>query len=331
MQTDDLTNNKENKSSINNNRLCYRLYDYNVYDDFNCDIKKEDFNKYKDNKKFIIQAFGINLNGKTASIIIENFNPFFYIKVGLNWNEQNKTEFIVHLKKHMGSYYEDSIVESKLVKKQKLYGFDNKKLHTFIKISFSNTLAYNRAKKIFYKDTSIGTYFERKLINEGYIYKDDEENITNCYLYEGDIPPLLKLFHIKEISPTGWIIIPNNKIKKPKVAKTHCTSEFSVDFKNIKPDKNKEAIVKYNICSFDIEASSSHGDFPIAIKDYKKLATDIMENYNNSGIEFKEQYNETILKNEILAAFKLKKVSYINKVYPKQNNRTLIELENIFC
>ena len=39
----------------------------------------------------------------------------------------------------MGSYYEDSIIESKIIKKQKLYGFDDKKLHTFIKISFCNT------------------------------------------------------------------------------------------------------------------------------------------------------------------------------------------------
>ena len=312
----------------NSNYRCLRLYDYNVYDDFNIDPKSDNFNKYKDNKKFIIQAFGINKFGKTTSLIIENFNPFFYIKVGLNWNDQKKTEFISHLKKHMGSYYEDSIVESKIIKKQKLYGFDDKKLHTFIKISFSNTLAYNKAKKIFYKDTVIGTYFERKLISEGFIYKDDEDT-TNCYLYEGDIPPLLKMFHIKEISPTGWVMIPINKLRNTKKNNTHCSHEYLIDIQYIKPDKNKEDIVKYNICSFDIEASSSHGDFPLAIKDYKKLATDIMENYNNSTPEFKEQYNGDILKNEILSAFQFKNISYINKVYPKENH-SLISLENVF-
>ena len=48
--------------------------------------------------------------------------------------------------------------------------------------------------------------FERKLISEGYIYKDDEDS-TNCYLYEGDIPPLLKMFHIKEISTNNCIFV----------------------------------------------------------------------------------------------------------------------------
>ena len=126
----------------------------------------------------------------------------------------------------------------------KLYGFDNKKLHTFIKISFKNTMAYNKAKKIFYKDISIGNYFERKLLEEGYIYKNDD-SITNCYLYEADIPPLLKLFHLKEISPTGWIALISNKTKKPKVKKTHCSYEYIVNYNHILPMKNMESMYMF--------------------------------------------------------------------------------------
>ena len=242
---------------------------------------------------------------------------------------KKKTEFIVHLKLKMGNYYDESIIESKLIKKQKLYGFDNKKLHTFIKISFKNTMAYNKAKKIFYKDITIGNYFERKLLEEGYIYKSDN-NITNCYLYEGDIPPLLKLFHLKEISPTGWIALSPGKTKKPKMKKTHCSYEYIINYEHIIPMKTMESIVNYNICSFDIEASSSHGDFPVAIKDYKKLATDILENYNSKSDEFKKAYNSELLKKEILTAFDYYNLNYINKVYPKNKNHSINEIELIF-
>ena len=38
-----------------------------------------------------------------------------------------------------------------------------------------------------------------------------------------------------------------------------------------------ETSVPYKILSLDIEASSSHGDFPLAKKNYKKLATDIID------------------------------------------------------
>ena len=328
MESNIETNEKTIKIPDKTKDKLFRLYDYNVYDGIN-DEKREDFNKYKDSKEFIIQAFGINKNGESASITINGFNPFFYVMVNNTWNEQKKTEFIVHLKLKMGNYYDESIIDSKLIKKQKLYGFDNKKLHTFIKISFKNTMAYNKAKKVFYKDIIIGNYFERKLLEEGYIYKN-ENSITNCYLYEGNIPPLLKLFHLKEISPTGWIALLSGKAKKTKMKKTHCSYEYIINYEHIIPMKTMESIVNYNICSFDIEASSSHGDFPVAIKDYKKLATNILENYNSKSKEFQEAYNPELLKKEILTAFGYYNLNYINNVYTKNKNHSINEIELIF-
>lgn len=55
----------------------FKLYDYNVYDGIPLNAKKEDFNRYKDNKKFIIQIFGINSVGKTASILVMVLIHFF--------------------------------------------------------------------------------------------------------------------------------------------------------------------------------------------------------------------------------------------------------------
>ena len=90
----------------------FKLYDFNVYDGFSkqTDLNQSNFDRYKDNKKFIIQMFGINSSGQTASILVEDFNPFFYIKVGNNWTESTRTEFVGHIRKKMGNYYEDSIV-----------------------------------------------------------------------------------------------------------------------------------------------------------------------------------------------------------------------------
>ena len=188
----------------------FRLYDFNVYDGLSkADKKGAYIDPYKDNKHFMIQAFGIVKEVKTASILIDGFNPFFYIMVNDNWDNQRKSEFIVHLRKKLGNYYEDSVISAELIKKQKLYGFDNKKLHNFIKISFKNNGAYNRAKNLFYNIEYTPVY-NKVLKSEGFVYTDDN-GTTNCYLYEADIPPLLKLFHIKEFSPSGWILLPNSK------------------------------------------------------------------------------------------------------------------------
>jgi len=321
-----------------NKHLSFRLYDYNVYDGHNKyevennKLMNVHVNPYKDNKKFIIQAFGIDETHKTASIIIENFYPFFYILVNEEWNDQRANLFLAHLKKQkVGNYYEDSIVSLKLVKRQKLYGFDNKKLHTFIKISFMNTAIYNKVKKLFYTDTtSKDSGFERSLNDDGYIYTDDY-GTTNCYLYEADIPPLLKFFHTKEIVPSGWIKMPSNKVKKIANKTTHCAYEYCVNHEDIVSYKEKETPVKYNICSFDIEASSSHGDFPLPIKNYKKLATNILENYYSCSDDFRANYDISMLKQEILCAFELTKdkLGYIAKVFSKEKNLEAINFENL--
>ena len=315
----------------------FRLYDYNVYDGHNKSelqnnkLMNVQYNPYKDSKKFIIQAFGINESAKTASIIIENFYPFFYILVNEQWNEQRKNLFLAHLKKKVGTYYEDSIVSLKLVKRQKLYGFDNKKLHTFIKISFMNTGIYNKVKKLFYTDTtSKDSVFERTLNDEGYVY-NDEQGATNCYLYEADIPPLLKFFHNKEIVPSGWIKMLSHKVKKIANKTTHCAYEYCINYEDIVSYKEKETPVKYAICSFDIEASSSHGDFPLPIKNYKKLATNILENYYSCSDEFRANYDISMLGQEVLSAFELTdhKLNYIAKVYPKEKNLAALNFENL--
>ena len=51
--------------------------------------------------------------------------------------------------------------------------------------------------------------------------------------------------------------------------------EFEIKYRDLIPLNNKETRVPYKICSFDIEASSSHGDFPVPKKSYKKLSTNI--------------------------------------------------------
>ena len=91
------------KIKIKDKNKIFKLYDYNVYDGLSSFDNKNDYDKSKDNKKFQIQAFAINSDGKTASIIINGFKPFFYIKVGDDWSEKIKTEFIIQLK--IGNYW----------------------------------------------------------------------------------------------------------------------------------------------------------------------------------------------------------------------------------
>jgi DNA polymerase elongation subunit (family B) len=294
----------------------FRLLDFNIYDekieeddhlseddDSNSD---EGFVRKRDTKQFVIQMYGINEKGETASIYVKKYKPFFYIKVSNEWTENIKNRFLSEIRQKIGDYYENSIFECKLVEKKKLYEFDGGKTHKFIYISFNNTVTFNKVKNLYFETCKKRG---RVLKKNGYPYRN-----TDTKIYESNIPPLLRYFHIKEISPSGWISIPMKKAKKftGLLKKTTCKYEYEIDYNFIEPLNDKETRIPYKICSFDIEASSSHGDFPVPIKTYKKLANNILEVYETGDDDF----NEKILKKIILTAFGYDDLNNVDKVYP---------------
>lgn len=312
-----------------------RIFDFNVHNktpaknDSDSDSDSEDSGKYKkyvprtDTSEFTVQMFGINEDGKTYSVIVEDFKPYFYIKVGDDWTDRKRHSFVKYLLSKMKPYYKDCILKSEIIKKKKLYGFDGGKYYNFIKLEFNSTSAMNQVKNLWYTSYEEGhTLLKNKETTEiGLMY-----NNTLTEIYESNIPPLLRLFHIKQLSPSGWIAIPKQKtLMKRNNKETTCDFELEVSFKDIYPAINKETLVPYKICSFDIEASSSHGDFPIPVKNYKKLANEIMHKFESiEASEKTREINNDILKNIILTAFGYESETNISLIYAKQK---LTEIE----
>ena len=312
----------------------FRIFDFNIYNEKKSNVTsydedgniiesdEEEVKTYKDNAQFMIQMFGVDETGKTCSIMVEEFRPFFYVMVNDTWSKKLKDEFLTHIKQKMGKYYEDSITDCIIIKRKKLYGFDGGKEHKFVKFEFSNINAFNKAKNIWYTDYNKGhTLITDKEGKIGYVF-----NNTYTVLYEANIPPLLRFFHIQDISPSGWVALPKKKtilISQNLEKKTHCHFEFVINYKDIIPLNDKETRVPYKICSFDIEASSSHGDFPVPIKSYKKLTTNIIEYFENLETELTPEICKNMLRNIILTAFGYEQPDTdikhsIDKVYPKK-------------
>ena len=300
--------------------LSIKLYDFNigdipVYNDNN------EFNKYKSNREFCVDMYGISESGRTAYVKVTGFKPFFYVKVDDLWNEQIKTEFVVFIRKKLGTYYEDCLVEATIVKHHKLYQFDNYKLHKFVLLKFSNTMALNRIKQLFYQDEIVDGIKHRQLVEGGIEFSN-----SKIELYEAQIPPLLKLFHIKSINPAGWILLSSKYTKKIPNTKSCAYYNLEINYDNIIAQNKKELSVKYNILSYDIEASSSHGDFPVAKKDYKKLAMDILVYYNTLDKDSQDNFCKEKLLQLILSAYSNdNNINNINKVFTKDK----IDIESI--
>ena len=298
----------------------FRLFDFNIFDekrDNNDDADGEgdegsdgdSAKKYKKDEKFTtIQMFGLNEKGETCAIFVRDYQPFFYIKVGDEWSIPQKSAFISHLKEKVGKFYHDSIldVESKLIRRKKLYGFDGGKEHKFILIKFKNVATMNKVKNMWFQ-VKAGKQVLRR---DGYIYFN-----TKTEIYEANIPPILRFFHVHDISPSGWIGFETKRAKQlhggRSIQSTTCKYEYELASRDIIPLNDKETIVPYKICSFDIEASSSHGDFPIPIKTYKKLATNIVDVCDavcrntgaSSGAEAMEHITPALLRQLVFTAF----------------------------
>jgi len=315
---------------ITNYDTSFRLFDFNIFDekrDNNDDadigpdnddadghlVSRENElygeKKYKKDEKFTtIQMFGLNEKGETCAIFVRDYQPFFYIKVGDEWSIPQKSAFISHLKEKVGKFYQESIldVESKLIRRKKLYGFDGGKEHKFILIKFKNVATMNKVKNMWFQIKA----GKQVLRRDGYTYFN-----TRTEIYESNIPPILRFFHVHDISPSGWIGFQTKRAKQIHggggIQTTTCKYEYELASREIIPLNAKETIVPYKICSFDIEASSSHGDFPIPIKTYKKLATNIVDVCDAicrntgaaAGAEAMEHITPALLKQLIFTAF----------------------------
>jgi DNA polymerase elongation subunit (family B) len=260
--------------------LSFRLIDFNIYDK-NVEVSTEEQHatatglashyQGNQNKKMVIQIFGINELGETCALFVEDMNPFFYVLVPDTWNEYTKKNFVNAIIRQL-RIGEDAIIKDKcaIVKKKKLYGFDGGKQHNFIVLYFKNLAMMNKVKNLWY----ISSENAFDLNPDGYSY-----NGTSLKIYESNIPPLLRFFHLNEISPSGWIEFSKCSAIEIDASRktTSCMHEYVIGMKDIRPQPTKEVPVPYKICSFDIEASSSHGDFPLAVKTYKKLATNVVD------------------------------------------------------
>jgi len=258
----------------------FKIFDFIAKDEASeVDLSDEDSDD--GDSRFIIQIFGINARGEKAHIRVEHFTPFFYVKVADSWRQRDKEALFSHLKGRLGNNVADKIIDCRLIARKKLYGFDSGTMHKFVCIKFADMATFRAVKKLWfvYKQMPDGSN-ERVLAANGY-------TVNGCAtrIYESFIPPLLRLFHMKNISPSGWISVNKSDIIVAPVTKTTCEYEFSVHYNNITALPDKETSVPYKIMSFDIEASSSHGDFPVPVKSYKKLGSDILDYFDKFPAE----------------------------------------------
>lgn len=268
----------KNKNDLQIQILEWDFSDVSV-EDFNYFTEYEDTNENKLKylpKQFLIHLFGTTEEGYSTTITVKNYKPYFFIEVPDNW-KATQLEYLKNELEHLTSEWEmKNIYNFEYKKRYKFKWFNNYREFKYIKISFHNIRTFHKFSKLFETEK-----FNIKSLD----LKDYKFN-----LYENNIPPVLKFQHDNKLTGCCWISVKKSAIYEYD-EKLHRTQiDIYTSSKNIiYIDKNN--IAPFTILSYDIEADSSHGDFPIPKKDYSKFSRELIDVYYMYFIDnYKENF-----------------------------------------
>lgn len=308
----DLRNTKKDQNlKSNKNDYHLQVLDWQCY---NSAIDDED--EEENNKNYVIQIFGVDQNNLSVSVKVTGFKPRFYVNIPKNFNNQKINILIEEVKKKVRKQYKDSINSFKILHRKKFRGFTNNEKFKFIKFTFNDTQSMSNYVRVFEKKLNI-----KVLHNKPKKYE----------LYESNIEAFLRFCHIKDLKTSGWITLPKSKYNIVRYQETYSQREFTIKWKDIEPCKLSH-IAPLIVLSFDIECDSSHGDFPIAKKNYKKLAAELLDCIQK---EVRNEIKNNVPKSERYNMSKEKQIKLIERLINlafSEETRTVRNLEDIsFC
>lgn len=224
--------------------------------DSDSDDDKSKKPKYKKSPhQYRIQLFGLTTGGATVRVDINDFKPYFFIKVSKKVDKDNLFLLLDYvcstLKRPCREKftYENSLVreECEIARWETLEGFTNGIRHKFVKLVFKSYTAMRRASWQFDTPISIAG-----ITNKDY----------NFIPYEHNIEPYIRFLHEQDIAPAAWVNL--NKYQKLSASSMTVMKYYQASHTDIVPLHEETSIAPFISAAFDIECMSSTGGFPKA-------------------------------------------------------------------
>jgi DNA polymerase elongation subunit (family B) len=200
-------------------------------------------------KEYIIRLFGRTSDDKTICCTVDDFTPYFFVKLDLPMNTGQIKNFVELVRERMyPKENKEGLLKYTIQDAHDFYGFTNFTKFKFIRFEFANMAAYKSLERV----------FKKKIIVPGISKKSIKFKV-----YESNIIPFIRMAHIKQLNSVGWIELNKNQYTQMNNNISDSLTELNIicSWKNLTP-YNIIKSVKFIICSFDLECTSIDGSFP---------------------------------------------------------------------
>ena len=260
--------------------------------DFMDDDRKKQYYDRQHNKEYTVFSFGVRIDpanqaagqsvcettvrGQSVCVRVRNYFPYFYVLIPKEFDEGQVRDMLYAF----SAYNTEDVETNQPSDEQKFYspymksGINQSRVEVVereIFWKFMNNAKFRFLKLVFRSRAALMFYYRYLLSPVDLRVKGIGEFKYN--MFEADLEPCLRFFHDAEIKPSGWVELKPGTYRKA-VGQSKCQINIETSFENFRPVAI-DSIAPFRVASFDIEADSSHGDFPVPRKDCKKLSNQL--------------------------------------------------------
>jgi len=208
--------------------------------------------------KYVLRAFGVTAGGRSVCLRIEGFTPFLYVKLPVPLcRGPRRSAAIGALLQHLGGFG-----RATHLRKKDFWGFTNGELFDFVRITFPSRAAMRRAASRLVRPQKVGGALGGAMVP--------------MQLYEANMDPMLRFLHVRGLRPVGWVKATGVRLE---ASASSCQLSAACPWQAVSPlspeEQDRRGQAPLLVAGFDIECNSAHGDFPVARKDYRRLAIDV--------------------------------------------------------
>ena len=199
-----------------------------------------------------ITLFGSTAEGKSVSLVITGYQPFFYLAPPTLTGYMTQIDGIKAVKETHKTFWD----------------FTNNASIEVLKVTAPSKKLWLKARDLVLdKDTMTPRTLETP------------KRTIIPTVYEANIDPILRFYHLREIKPAGWVTVGSDDIEEVEDPSTTTELQYTADWNSVGPAPPEIQLTSapLRIMSWDIECTSSHGDFPQATKTWRKPAREAIE------------------------------------------------------